>query len=92
MSPLELKILLHYHTIAEDYPELSPPAQQSVMKYFVDQEYLVETKFPEGEIIPSGAMRYSPTEKLHFFVDFLCSIPEPKETWEIPDFCLNKII
>ncbi len=80
MSPLEIQIALHYHCTREDYRELTPPAQQSIIKKFMAQGFL--TKLPDG--IDHFDMTYFPTDKLHAYCEALCKVPEPKQVWIIP--------
>ncbi len=79
MTPLEIDILLHYHTRGIDYPDLSPPAQQSTIVGFLTDGYL-----EHGDNMPEDNMKYHPTDKLHFYVDAICSVPEPVQIWVIP--------
>lgn len=79
MTPLEIDILMHYHCRAEDYPNLTPPAQQSALQYFLTNGYLEKTELHED--MPAKTMNYTPTEKLPVYCEALCKVPEPKQVW-----------
>ena len=76
MSPYEIKILLHYHAIREDH-ELAKETSDLACKTFgrfLDSGFLEKSH---------NDMIYSPTEKLHVYVDALCNVPEPVQKWVI---------
>ena len=81
MTPLEISMLLHYHVSARDFPELSSPAQQEAMDYFIKAGFLKKSSMHTDP--PTGYMQYSPTEKLHVYCEALCQVPEPKQVWVI---------
>ena len=79
MSPLRIKILMHYYcNPPEDYP--SDGVNRSPEQPLVDLEkagYLVAT--------PHGEAHYAATEKLRAYCQALCEVPEPVETttWKV---------
>ena len=79
MTPLEIKILLHYYCSAEDYPHLSPPAQQDALSYFLRTGYL--EKVERSSETPACTPFYRATEKLHIYCEALCKVPEPRQIW-----------
>lgn len=79
MTPLEIEILLHYHTRGVDYPTFDPPSQSNALDYFLSNEYLRDAG-------PAAHVRYRPTDKLHAFCSALCNVPEPVKVWEVGDF------
>ncbi len=79
MSPLQLQILLHYHCCVDDYPDLTPPAQQEFMHRFLRDGYLIRTD-QYNQMNATGA-KYKATEKLHFYCEALCNTPEPRQIW-----------
>jgi len=79
MSPLQLQILLHYHCCVDDYPQLSPPAQQQALCYFIKSGFLKKTELHEN--MPAITPNYTATEKLHVFCEALCNTPEPRQIW-----------
>lgn len=76
-----IEILFHYHTRAIDYDGLHHPEQQDTLSYFLKNGYL--TKNALADEMPAGTMNYSPTEKLSYYCDALCAMPEPKQVWVI---------
>lgn len=76
MTPLEVEILLHYHSRVSDYRDgnFSAPAVRDAIDAFGKSGYLT----------PGTVRKYDPTEKLHAHVAAICSVPEPIQHWEIP--------
>lgn len=72
MSPLELKILLHYYTyIADDYHESD--ARNQALERFVEHELLCK--------LPSGL--HTLTEKGRFLVEHILETPFPETNYSI---------
>lgn len=80
MTPLAIDILMHYHCRADDYPHLSPPAQQKLIDYFLSDDYLVNNSVANRA---REHPKYLPTDKLHFYCEALCAMPEPVQKWVI---------
>ena len=80
MSPLKIDILLWYHSRHVDYSDLVSSAHQEAICYFLNNGYLIMME--PGEEFD---MSYKPTEKLHFYVEALCNVPEPVQEWVIPN-------
>jgi hypothetical protein len=81
MTPLEINILLHYHSSCLDYPDLSPPAHQDAISYCLDAGFLTMTE--QHEDMPVNTRLYEPTEKLHVYCDALLHVPEPRQIWAV---------
>ena len=81
MTPLAIEIALHYHTRGVDYPNFLYPAQQDILSSFLNNGYLTKSQLHEE--MPANTMNYRPTEKLHFYCDTLCELPEPIQVWII---------
>lgn len=82
MTPLEIDILLHYHAHTDEYPDRSSPAQREAFCKFVRDGFLTmdDNNLPGNYLMAT----YSPTEKLHVYIDALCRVPSPVQTWVIP--------
>lgn len=73
MTPYEIEILLHYHCSMGDYhgPSRGNPLYMETMDNFIQLGLLTEnSKMEEGP-------DYSPTEKLHIYVEALQQVPLP---------------
>lgn len=77
MTPLEISILLHYHTTPSDYSDgdFSAPAVRSAINEFKDRGYLKESS------AHNALSTYQATDKLHAYVKAICNVPEPKQIW-----------
>lgn len=83
MTPLEIDIILWYHTRAVDYRDgdLSAPAVREAVDRFRDVDGLLELRPPTG----SGDFRtYRLTERGQAYVDALIMTPLPICQWVIP--------
>lgn len=78
MSPLHLKIMLHYHCTEDDFPDLHIPDRLGFCEDLVLSGYL------KKKSVTQPVSRFAATEKLNFFVDYICSLPEPKQIWQMP--------
>lgn len=81
MSPLGLKILIHYRT----QPHL-PYAHDDLGHRWSDAVLALESLFlSEGMIVSreSEEDRYTLTGKGNYYLDYLCKTPFPTEKWEI---------
>ena len=76
MTPLQIKIALHYHGCADDYPELSYPAQQDALSLFLQEGLLVKLNDDEK-------VKYEATERLHVYCEALQRINLPRQTWVV---------
>lgn len=85
MSPLEIKILLHYYACAGDYPgiEKDSRAWQAIIKRFLAEDLL-----QQAENNACGAS-YVITPRAQFFVHHLCHQPLPVQVWAIPETLSN---
>lgn len=83
MTPLQLKMLLHYHHMAEPYAVREPEHRHSGA--VLEQRH---------KLIDWGMLNYTPdtpscftlTERGKFFIDYICALPLPIATsnWEMP--------
>lgn len=78
MTPLELEILLHYHSRADDYRggDFSAPAVVDAIRWFVAKRLLI--------ISPVDGIRYARTARGVAHVEALRALPLPVETWVTP--------
>jgi len=76
MSPLFLDAILHYHTSPGDYRDgdFSAPAVREMIDWMYD-----------NKLIDHGCGRYIATDRLHAFVEKLCSIQLPELKWVYPE-------
>lgn len=79
MSPLEIEILLHYHSRTNDYRggDFTAPAVREAINNFRDCE---EMLCP----CESGSRTYRLTERGRVFVDALQRLPLPRRVWLMP--------
>ncbi len=80
MTPLEIKILFHYHVHADDYKGNGSPPEEGAFGRFLNHGYLEKNEDPE--VAPYDG-EYRPTEKLHIYCDALCKVPEPEQRWVV---------
>lgn len=73
MTPLQINMLLHFHCCADEFPNITAPAQVEAKQMF-EREGLI--KWADG--------RTQLTERGEAFVKFLCSMPLPVASWAIP--------
>lgn len=89
MSPLEIEILMHYHTRGDDYPGAEPisklpPSQQSAFVFFLENDLLRDTHEGEGDLA-EGAPRYRGTERCHVYCAALTFVQLPEQRWVVPE-------
>lgn len=77
MTPLQLSILIHYHSLLGDFRDLDAPAVADAMNRFCDDGMI--------EYYIFNSTKFRITEKGNFFVDYLCTIPLPVSIWKIPE-------
>ena len=76
MSPLEIKIMLHYYTTPEEYePPTDSPLYPATLASFIKDGLLKYDDVGNKEI----------TEKGTFYVNALINTPIPIASWKIPD-------
>ena len=83
-SPLEIKIGLHYWTVATEYSwedemHRNSPATRNILGWFVRDGLLEKLPVPTEY----GAT-YKATEALGVWVEALCAVPFPVQQWVIP--------
>lgn len=83
MSPLQIKILLHYHYSAYDYTESNAPAVREAIDRFRDVDGLLRLKSIEETIMEPGA-RYTLTDRGQAYVEQICRVPLPVQVWTYP--------
>jgi hypothetical protein len=84
-SPLELGILLHYHSSPEDMwwcVEGTAPIRDQTMAGLVNQGLL--ERILNGGFGDPPLRHFRPTPKLHAFVNLLCKTPLPVQKWVDP--------
>lgn len=86
MTPLELEIILHYHSSPTDLPwcvdDDPAPCRDDTMNGLVGAGLLVRER-PQNAPGRDNRQFY-PTDKLHAFVEMLCSTPLPQQEWVDP--------
>lgn len=81
MSPLEIEILLHYHTTPGDYPRQDAPATKEAIAKFISHGILLD--------IPNDDAKYQVNRAAStVYVKAICDVHLPINIWVIPD--LNK--
>ena len=83
-SPLEIGIALHYWTTPTEYDDgegehFWSPAVQDILSRFVSSGYLIHLDKPN-----EYGGTYKATDALHIYVDAICAVPFPVQTWIIP--------
>lgn len=73
-SPLHIKILLHYHSIAEPWPSETETLTDYIKELCVF-DLLKEDQTKSG---------YSTTARGNAYIDAILSMPLPIQRWEIP--------
>lgn len=68
MTPLAIKMALHYYCQPVDFPGVEHPAQQEIIKYFL------ATGLLELSEVDNTYCAYCPTDKLCGYVETICSI------------------
>lgn len=83
MTPLQIKLLVHFVTCYSDYDgeEGGSLAWESTIDYFLREGLLVKRDDPT----PIGESYYLSTAKAQFYLDHLCSIPLPVRAFKIPE-------
>lgn len=79
MSPLEIDMMLHYYSRANDYREgdFSAPAVAKTIAYFTKEGLIAES--PQR-----AAAKYFITERGRAYVEFLKAVPLPISKWVHP--------
>ncbi len=79
MTPLEISIVLHYHTTVTDMPWVlsDAPVRDQVVNGLIENG-LIERAGPGDKTI------YVPTEKCRQFALMLCRTPLPQVAWIDP--------
>ena len=72
MTPLQIEVLLHYHTCELVFPRFDAPAVQDAISWFVAHDLITSSLEP-------GC--YHTTERGKTLVTLLCSIPFPQQQW-----------
>ena len=90
MTPLEIEIVLHYDTRANDYREgdFSFPAVRETLDRFREELHLLE-HWPEDDKSPTNPT-YQITERGRFYAQALKAVPLPVAIWVMPETSLNK--
>ena len=85
MSPLQIKILLHYHYSPYDYRngDFSAPAVREAIDAFRDVSGLLRWRSGEEKLMEPGAT-YALTERGQAYVEQICRVPLPVQVWTYP--------
>jgi len=77
MTPLLIEMILHYHATPGDYRDgdFSAPAVREAIDWMREESLIVYKK--EGG--------YQATERLHAYVEKICSIDLPIKKWIYPE-------
>lgn len=80
MSPLYLRILLHYFTFSTDYHDgdFRAPGVRDAVNWLAEEGELLEVN---DAYLTAGLPAYRLSEKGRFFVSKLCSLQVPFATW-----------
>lgn len=85
MTPLQIKMMLHYYAIAapyskEDEDHANSPAVTEQREWLLNADMLRYSSKSSSE----SSSGYEVTERGEAFVDALCSLPLPVSKWVIP--------
>ncbi len=81
MSPLKIKMLLHYYCTNERFPFNDSPAEQEALEYFTENGYLsFDGTVP---VVSLNKQKFTATEKLHVYCEALQNVPEPRQIWVV---------
>jgi len=85
MTPLQIEILLWYHSRMTDFREgdFSAPAVRAAIDAFRDETKLIET-IPREKLATNVNYTYRLTDRGRAYVDALMTLPLPVCRWEIP--------
>lgn len=83
MRPIDIEVLLHYYTRADDFRQgdFTAPAVRELIDSFREKYGLLEHT-PEGV---GGRSAYRLTERGKFYIEALLAVPLPVSKWIIPD-------
>ena len=84
MTPLQIEILLHYHSRADDYRNgnHSAPAVREALDWFLKEEIIRHEGFtPERFQDGTLKARYALTSRGAAFVEYLTFVPLPMPSW-----------
>ncbi|MBT2300392.1 hypothetical protein J7E70_07930 [Variovorax paradoxus] len=74
MTPLQIEMLLHFHTTPTPWPRLNAPACVEAIEGFIR----------DGLVRDDDPSRYWLTERGEACIRFLCAMPIPVANWAIP--------
>lgn len=86
MTPLELDILLHYYSHANDWRDgdfTAPVCDETFNKFMLQGLLTRNIGDPNSGAEPNP--QYRPTDRLNAFVHLLCKTPLPVQVWCHPD-------
>jgi hypothetical protein len=80
MTPLQIEILLHYWSRAEDYRQgdFTAPAVREAIDWFMHEGML------ERNTDASRDTAYRTTERAQAWIEYVKSLPLPTHTWLMP--------
>lgn len=87
MTPLEIDIMLHYYSCANDWRngDHTAPICKETFGWFLDQDLLKCSNF-HVERFEDGTLkaRYEVTERGRAYVEALKQVPLPTQIWAVP--------
>lgn len=81
MSPLKIKMLLHYYATNERFAFNGSKAEDEALQYFIENGFLTFENTAPG--FPRNQQKLSSTEKLHVYCEALQNVPEPRQVWVV---------
>lgn len=79
LTPLHITIALHYHCMADPYPNLHIDVHRRYAEHLAEAGLLREAVGPVD-----APVAYEATEGLAVFIKALCSTPFPVQKWVMP--------
>lgn len=82
MTPLQIRMMLHYYAIAEPYAADDPRHGHSAA-VFEQRQSLVDASLIETD--EHSGSGYKATDRGVAYVEALCALPLPIKKWVMPD-------
>jgi hypothetical protein len=82
MTPLHIKMLFHYHAVAEPYAMRHPEHANSAAVEEYRNDLLSANLIEPSDNSGSG---FTTTERGRVYVDAICSVPWPVQKWVMPN-------
>jgi hypothetical protein len=78
MTPYQIKLILHWHCVADRFPHDSAPIYGETMAWMISDGLIKRNDEDAG--------LYTTTERGAKFVEMLCETPLPENRWLDPRF------